>query len=151
MKSKWAKLLAIALVIVLVWPLLCGVWVKNRIERRMKMPIKGTYVPVFFAPTFYLRNAEFEMRGKVRLVSGHLKVDYNPLTMILGDVVRVRLTSDKIQVQLLGAWQDLQGVQDALVDHFEAEVGIGPKGLAEIYAVDIKSQSFQFQIKNSEV
>lgn len=91
------------------------------------------------------------MPGKVRLISGNLRVDYNPLTMIFTDVVRVRLSSDKIQAKLLGVWAELQGVEDALIDHFVAEVGIGPKGLTEIYGVDIKSQSFQFQIKNSEV
>ncbi len=137
-------------IFLLAWPVVCGYWVKSRIEHRMKMPVRGTYVPVFLVPSFYLKNAEFEMPGKVKLLSGHLKVDYDPFSVFLGNM-RVKLSSDRIQMRLLGAWAELEGVEDASVDHFEAEVGIGPKGLSEIYAVNAKSQSFQFQIKKSEV
>ena len=40
--------------------------------------------------------------------------------------------------------------RDIRADLFDAEVGLGPNGLEEIYFVDLKSPTFQFHIKKSE-
>jgi len=44
----------------------------------------------------------------------------------------------------------MQGVEDAVLEHFEGDVAIGSEGIREIYLIEAKSSAFQFRIKKSE-
>lgn len=129
---------------------LAGFWVRREVERRMKVEIGGTYVPVPFAPSFYLRDSRFKWDEKVKLISGDLKVDFNPLSIFLGGLLEIQLTSSGPEIELLGEWAELQGVRRLRLDHVKAHLGLAAGGVREIYSLHAASPVFQFHIQKSE-
>ena len=138
------------LILITFGPMAAGLWVKHEIERHMKMPVTGTYVPLPLQPAFILRNVHFEWKNKVELLSGDLRVDYRPVSLLPGIPLRVRLSSAKIAARLAGDWARTEGVQDIILNRFEADLSFGRKGIREIYGVEASSPQFQFRIRNSE-
>ena len=150
MRRKITTALFFLLVLAVFGPAVAGFWVRSKIEHCLKTQIAGTYVPRWFRPSFTLRNVRFEWKQKVEFVSGDLRVDYRPWSLISGGPLRVRLSSGKLGVRLKGEWARLEGVEDLSLDRFEADLGFGREGIREIYGVEALSPRFQFHIKNSE-
>jgi len=129
---------------------LLGVWARHKIEKRLKIETAGKFIPTFMATSFYLKDAHFDWDDKVQFLSGDLKVDFDLLS-IFKEKMRVRFSANNIAVKLIGDWAKTQGVGDIFLDHFDADMELGPKGkLSEIYSVNADSRKFQFHIKKSE-
>ena len=131
-------------------PLIASWSVCQRLENRLNIQIEGRFVPVLFAPVFYLKDTQFEWNRKVRFEKGDLKVAYEPLSLLSREGLRVRLSGKDLKIRLLGDWARMQGVENADLEKFRADFSLGRKGLNEIYCVEAESKAFQFHLEKSE-
>lgn len=146
-RLRWVVVLVVAAAAV---PAVGGLAVSHLIQRRLDLKVEGIFVPIPFFPAFYLRDARFHWKDRVELLSGDLKVDYDPASFVAGRILRVRLSGNHLEIRLLGRWAELEDTEHAQVDQFHAGLGFGPQGLEEIDSVRLQSPTFQFQIRKTE-
>jgi hypothetical protein len=123
-------------------------WVYHEIQSRLKIQMKGTYVPTVFIPSFKVRQGSFTWEGKVRLMDGNFSVTFDPLTLLSRRGIRIILKSKMCKIKFLGSWALQQGVEDATIDFMLVDVILGRRGLTGINEVEVHSPSFQFSLKN---
>lgn len=123
-------------------------WVFDQIQRRIEVRISGTWVPSLWKPSFTVKQAAFEWKDRVRFLSGDVKVDYDPWDLWARRNFRIRLLSENAAIQFLGEWGQLQGGEKMTVDKLFADIALDTQGLKEIYAAEVKSPSYQFQIQH---
>jgi hypothetical protein len=131
-------------------PPVSGWIVFKEIQHRLKFKVAGRFCPSYFFAGFFVEDASFVWEDRVELLSGSVKVEYNPVSVFTGELLRVKITSRGAQVRLIGEWSRTQGVGRAAIDFVNAELGLGRKGIREIDAVDVRSPAFRFEIKNAE-
>ena len=124
--------------------------VSTLLQHRLGIRVTGNFIPSLFVPNFSMKNASFEWKDKVQLVSGDLKVEYRPLSLLPWKRLRIRLSGKGFHVNLLGSWAKMQGVQNAVVDSFGADFEMDAREIREIYLLDAQSKAFQFHIQQSE-
>jgi hypothetical protein len=125
-------------------------WVYHELQSRLKIRMSGSYVPAIFIPSFEVRHGTFVWEDRVRLVNGNFSVTFDPLTLVSQQGIRIILTSKASQIQLLGSWALQEGIENAIIDSMTADILLGRRGLAGINEVEVKSQSFQFSLKNAD-
>ena len=125
-------------------------WVYHEIQSRLKIRMSGTYVPAIFIPSFEVRRGTFIWEDRVQLVDGNFKVTFDPLTLVSQRGIRIILTSKTSKIKFLGSWALQEGIENATVDFMIADITLGRRGLAGINEVEVRSQSFQFSLKNAD-
>jgi hypothetical protein len=125
-------------------------WVYHEIQSRLKIRMGGNYVPAIFVPSFEVRQGTFIWEDRVQLVNGNFKVTFDPLTLVSRGGIRIILTCKKSQIKFLGSWALQEGIENATVDTMMADIILGRRGLAGINEVEVRSQSFQFSLKNAD-
>ena len=125
-------------------------WVYHEIQSRLKIRMGGQYVPAIFIPSFEIRQGTFIWDDRVELVDGNFKVTFDPVTLISQRGIRIILTSKSSKIKFLGSWALQEGLENATVDYMIADIILGRRGLAGINEVEVKSQSFQFSLKNAD-
>lgn len=123
-------------------------WVFDQIQKRIEIQISGIWVPSVWKPAFKVRQAAFQWKERIRLLSGDVEVEYDPLDLWVRRNFRIRLSSTNARIQFLGDWSKLQGGGEMAVEKLFADIALDTKGLKEIYAVEVKSPSYQFQIQH---
>ena len=83
-------------------------------------------------------------------MSGDFKVEYDPLSLLPGRNLRLRLSGKNFKVHLMGGWSRMNGVEDAAVDSFFGDIELDSKGISEIHALHAQSPVFQFHIGKNE-
>ncbi len=150
MKAKYrAALLCILIAVVL--PPLVDWKIHREIQNHLKVKISGDFFPALLNPSYALRNVRFEWPDKIRLFSGNLEIEYNPLAVLEIRPLVVHVTGENLQVQLLGRWAEAQGVGKTFIKKLDAKFRIDSRGLREVYLLKIDSPAFQFHIKESEI
>ena len=86
----------------------------------------------------------------VQLVRGDLKVTFDPVPIFSRRGLRVIVGSKNCEIKFLGDWALQEGIVAALVDSMDADILLGRRGLSGINSIDVKSQSFQFSLKNAD-
>jgi hypothetical protein len=127
-----------------------NVWVYHELQSRLKIRMGGTYVPAIFIPSFEVRQGTFIWEDRVQLVNGNFKVTFDPLTLVSQRGIRIILTSKASQIKFLGSWALQEGIENATVDSMLADIILGRRGLAGINEIEVRSQSFQFSLKNAD-
>jgi hypothetical protein len=125
-------------------------WVYHEIQSRLKIRMGGTYVPAIFIPSFEVKQGTFIWEDRVQLVNGNFKVTFDPLTLVSQRGIRIILTSKASQIRFLGSWALQEGIENATVDFLTADIILDRRGLAGINEVEVRSQSFQFSLKNAD-
>ena len=125
-------------------------WVYHELQSRLKIRMGGKYIPAVFIPSFEVKRGTFTWEDKVQLVDGNFKVTFDPLTLVSQRGIRIILTGKSSKIKFLGSWALQEGVEDATVDSMIADIILGRRGLAGINEVDVRSQSFQFSLKNAD-
>lgn len=148
--KKILKLAAIAVVLWVAVAVVSGFVVFHQIQKRLDLQIEAKFVPSFLLPGFDLKNVRFQWEGHVEFLSGDVRVQYDPLSLLFGKQIRIRVRSESSSVRLIGDWARMQGVEKARVDRLDAEVGLGRKGIREIYGVELESPEFQFHVRKSD-
>ncbi len=123
-------------------------WVYRELQARLKIQLSGNYIPSLFIPSFEVRQGSFIWDDRVHLVDGNFKVTFDPLTLISQRGIRVILKSRASKIRFLGSWALQQGLEAATVDSLIADIILGRRGLAAVNEVEVKSQTFQFSLKN---
>ncbi len=144
------RIIVFLILIILLLPAASGYWIRLELEKRTEMEIGGTYIPRLIFPSFFLRDAHFAWDDKVKLVSGHLKVDYDLFSLLSGRPLRVTLTSSNLTIKLLGEWADMEGISDVQLDRFYADLAFDGDGLREVFQVHAESPTLQFHFGESK-
>jgi hypothetical protein len=151
--KKGLKRIALAVVVFLGLSALSvglNFWVFHEIQSRLKIRMGGTYIPAIFIPSFEVRQGTFIWEDKVQLVDGNFKVTFDPLTLVSQRGIRIILTGKTSKIKFLGSWALQEGIENATVDSLIADIILGRRGLAGINEVEVRSQSFQFSLKNAD-
>ncbi len=122
-------------------------WVYHELQARLKIRMSGQYIPSLFTPAFEVRHGAFTWKDRVQLVDGNFKVQFDPLTLVSQQGIRIIMTSTASKIKLLGSWALQEGVEKALVDSIVADILLGRRGLTGINEVEVLSKSFQFSLK----
>lgn len=125
-------------------------WVYHELQARLKIRMGGKYIPTVFIPSFEVKNGTFVWEDRVQLLDGNFKVTFDPLTLVSQRGIRIILTSKSSKIKFLGSWALQEGIEDATVDSLLADIVLGRRGLAGINEVEVRSQSFQFSLKNAD-
>ncbi len=125
-------------------------WVYHELQSRLKIRMSGTYVPAVFVPSFEVRRGNFIWEDRVQLLDGNFKVTFDPLTLVSQHGIRIILKSKASKIKFLGSWALQEGIENATVDYLIADIVLGRRGLAGINEVEVRSQSFQFSLKNAD-
>ncbi|MFA5159086.1 MAG: hypothetical protein WC484_01105 [Candidatus Omnitrophota bacterium] len=125
-------------------------WVYHEIQSRLKIRMSGIYVPAIFIPSFEVKQGTFIWKDRVQLVDGNFKVTFDPLTLVSRRGIRIILESKASKIKFLGSWALQEGIENATVDSMIADIILGRRGLAGINEVEVRSQSFQFSLKNAD-
>ena len=96
-----------------------------------------------------LQDVSFDWAGKVKLSSGHIKVRYDLIPILLGRGLRVRLLGRDLVATLRGDWATMAAVEEIPIEYFFAELIFRNNQLSEILAVDIDSSVFEFHFHES--
>ena len=150
-ESNWIKNIIITLVSVAVMglvPLGANFWVYQEIQKRLKTRVSGQFVPSLVTPSFELRRGNFTWKDKVQLIQGDLKVTFDPVSIFSSRGFRIVVGSKNCEIKFLGDWALQEGIVAAVVDSLDADILLGRSGLSGINSIDVKSQSFQFSLKN---
>ena len=134
----------------LVFPRVVGRWVRHELENRMKTKIEGVFSPAFFVASFRLRDARFVWPGRVKLISGDLKIDYDPFSFLRGESLRIKISSQNLSVKLLGKWAEAEGIEDVKFEHFFADLGMGREGLEEVFGIEAQSPMMELRYQNAK-
>jgi len=149
--KKQAIIVLILIVAAFAVPSLVGFWVYQEVQQRLKIDIQGDFRPVLLQPAFRIRNASFDYKDKVAMVSGDISIHYDLRSILQQKMIRIRIDGDDAAIELKGLWSKMQGVGAVKLDLFHAELGLGLEGIQEIYAVEAKAPGLQFQIHKSEM
>ena len=125
-------------------------WVYRELQSRLRIRMGGQYIPSVFIPAFEVRHGTFIWKDRVQLVNGNFKVQFDPLTLVSRQGIRIILTSTASEIKLLGSWAFEEGVEYAKVDSVLADILLGRRGLTGINEVEVRSQSFQFSLKGAD-
>jgi hypothetical protein len=125
-------------------------WVYHELQARLKIRMGGEYIPAIFVPSFEVKKGTFVWEDRVQLVDGNFKVTFDPLTLVSQRGIRIILTSKASRIKFLGSWALQEGIENATVDTLLADIILGRRGLTGINEVDVRSQSFQFSLKNAD-
>ncbi|MDD5227050.1 MAG: hypothetical protein PHV97_07725 [Candidatus Omnitrophica bacterium] len=151
--TKFLKRIALAVVVFLVLSALSlglNFWVYHELQSRLKIRMGGRYMPSIFVPAFEVKQGTFIWEDRVQLVDGDFKVTFDPLTLVSQRGIRIILTSKASKIKFLGSWALQEGIENATVDSMVADIILGRRGLAGINEVDVRSQMFQFSLKNAD-
>jgi hypothetical protein len=151
--KKTLKGIALALAVCLVLTVLSlglNFWVYHELQSRLKIRMGGKYIPAIFVPSFEVKQGTFTWEDRVQLVDGNFKVTFDPLTLVSQRGIRIILTSKASKIKFLGSWALQEGIEEATVDSVIADIILGRRGLAGINEIEVKSQSFQFSLKNAD-
>src|SRR3990167_3298335 len=102
LKNNIFLILLAAVLLPVALPPVGGWMIRERLEKRLDIKIKGNFVPAMFSTVFYLKNARFEWKGKVRFEKGDLRVAYELLSFFSNRGVRIRLSGKDLEMRLLG-------------------------------------------------
>jgi len=155
-KKSWVKVLKrIALVLAVFLGLSAmslglNFWVYHEIQSRLKIRMGGEYIPAIFIPSFEIKQGTFTWEDRVQLVDGNFKVTFDPVTLVSQRGIRIILTGKTSKIKFLGSWALQEGIENATVDSMVADIILGRHGLAGINEVEVRSQSFQFSLKNAD-
>lgn len=127
-----------------------NIWVYHEIQSRLGIRMGGKYVPAILMPSFEVRQGTFIWEDRVQLIDGNFKVTFDPLTLVSRRGIRIILTSAASKIKFLGSWALQEGIGDATVDFMIADIILGRRGLAGINDIEVRSQSFQFSLKNAD-
>lgn len=125
-------------------------WVYTELQSRLKIRMDGQYIPALFIPSFEVRHGNFTWEDRVELVDGNFKVQFDPLTLVSQQGIRIIMTSRASKIRLLGSWAEQEGIESATVDSLVADILLGRRGLAGINEIEVHSQSFQFSLKGAD-
>lgn len=156
MKKKKGSLFEKAVLVVALFLALCvlslglNYWAYFEIQKRLKIQVRGYYLPAVFVPSFTVREAGFIWKDRVQLVKGDLHITFDPLSLLSYHGLRILITSKGSQIKLLGGWALQEGMKEASIDSLHADIVLGRHGLAGINGIDVFSPSFQFSLKNAD-
>ncbi len=75
----------------------------------------------------------------MQIVSGDLKIEYDPFLLLLGKSFRIRISSENLTVQVLEEWLHFQDELPVEFTHLYADFKLGSDGLEEIVALEADS------------
>ncbi|HOE68106.1 MAG: hypothetical protein BWY49_01313 [Candidatus Omnitrophica bacterium ADurb.Bin314] len=119
------------------------------LQKRLEVRVTGRFVPAVFVTAFRVKNASFSWEDRVRVARGEIRIGYDPLTIFSEQGIRIVAENSGADIELLGRWAEQQGVGSAKLDYLHADITLGHRKVTAIHAIEARSPSFHFSIKNA--
>lgn len=123
-----------------------GFWALKKIEKKAGTPIRGVFLPHLLAPAFTIQNPSLTWQDRFQLLSGHLHVQYDPLSLLPGRELRIQVRGTGLKVRLLGKWSEREGLGDMQVEQVEGDFAFSEKGPPEIFLFNVQSPELNFNL-----
>ena len=122
-----------------------GFWALKRIERKAGTPIRGIFLPHLLQPSFTLRNAKLVWQGRFEVLSGVIRVRYNPLSVVGGGKFRIQVTGSDLDVRFLKE-TTFSGLHpsEIQIERITADLAFLRGKPPEIFSLEIHSPELEF-------
>ena len=143
--GRWILTLLWAVILIAFLNAGLGFWALKRIERKAGTPIHGDFFPNLFEPAFTLRNAKLVWRDRFEVLSGVIRVRYNPLSVVRGRKFRVQVTGSDLDVRLLKE-MTFSGLHpsEVQIERITADLAFLRGKTPEIFSLEIHSPELEF-------
>lgn len=121
-----------------------GLWTLKRLEKKAGAPIRGTFFPHLFRPAFTLKNPNLAWQKRFQLLSGTVRVHYDPLSLLPGRKLRVQIGGQDLVVHLGDEWAKSQGLSRVKIKRVRADFAFSDQEDPEIFLLDVDSPQLQF-------
>ena len=149
--GRWILTLLWAVVLIAFLNVGLGFWALKRIERKAGTAIHGDFLPDLFEPAFTLRNAKLVWQDRFEVLSGVVRVRYNPLSIVRVVKFRFQVTGSDLDVRFLKE-ATFSGLHPSKVqiEHITADLAFLRGKTPEIFSLEIHSPEldFHFSEKN---
>ena len=143
---RWFSTLAGGILLVFLFNTATGFIALKRLEKKSGSKIRGSFIPHLFFPAFTLKNSNLNWQDRFEVLSGTVRVRYNPIFFFPGGKLRVQMKGHDLSVKLSGELALSQGLSEVKVDTVEADLALPEKGTPEIFLFDIQSPELKFHI-----
>ena len=127
-----------------------GYWALKRLERKAGAPIRGTFLPHLFQPVFDLKNARVSWQDRFEVLSGTVRVRYNPLSVLVRRRFRIQVDGSDLEVRVLKALSFSGGRSQMKIDSLAADFAISSGKTPEIFRLEIHSPEMKFHFAEKD-
>lgn len=146
LRGRWIMALAVGLLLSALLNAGLGFVALKKLEKKAGAPIRGIFLPHFLQPAFTVKDPKLDWQGRFQVLSGSLRVRYDPLFLVPGWKFRVQVEGRELAVSLGGELAESQGLKDVKVDRFEADFALPGEGDPEIFLFNIESPQIHFRL-----
>ncbi len=119
------------------------------VEKALRIKISGQIQPEFLKTSFHVSGVQTAWNQKIRILSGRVDVDYDPILMAAGRLA-LRIQGTKVAAELLGDWAQLAGGQKIIFDDVFVNFVLVANGIQEIKSLRAESPSVHFSFGSSK-
>ncbi len=128
-----------------------GLWALKRLEKKAGTPIEGSFIPHLFKPAFTLTNAKLSWQDRFEVLSGTVKVRYDPLSVVVARRFRIQVEGRDLKVHFLkGMSFAFEHPGDVKIDYVAADFALADKKSPEIFALNIHSPEIEFHFAEKD-
>ena len=145
-RGRWFLLISGGVALIALLNVTVGFLALKRLEKKAGAPIQGTFRPRLFFPSFTLENSHLDWQGRFQVLSGTVRVAYDPFFLLPGWKFRTRIEGRNLAVRFAGELAASQGVSETQVNRVEADLAFLDKGPPEVFKFVVQSPEFQFNL-----
>ena len=127
-----------------------GLWALKRLERKAGTPIRGIFLPHLLQPAFTLRDPNIAWQKRFQVLSGRVRVHYDPLSLLPGRKFRVQIGGQDLTVRLGDEWAASEGLSEVKIERVDLDFAFSDKEDPEIFLLDVQSPQLQFHFGEKE-
>ncbi len=149
--KQWVFALSWGLILIVLLNTGTGLWALKRLEKKAGTPIAGSFRPHFFKPAFTLKDAKLSWQDRFEVLSGTVKVQYDPLSVVAGRRFRIQVEGSNMKVHFLkGPAFAMAHPTDVKIDYVAADFALTDKKNPEIFALNINSPEIEFHFSEKD-
>ncbi len=123
-----------------------GLWALKRLERKAGTPIQGAFLPHLLQPAFTLKGLNVAWQKRFQVLSGSLRVHYDPLSLLPGRKFRVQIGGRDLTVRLGDEGAASEGLSEVKIERVDGDFAFSDKDDPEIFLLDVQSPELQFHL-----
>ena len=127
-----------------------GFWTLKRLEKKAGAPIHGTFLPHLFQPVFNLKNARLSWQNRFEILSGSVRVQYDPVSVLVSRRFRIQVAGSDLEVRFLKELALSGGRPQVKIDTLTADFAVSNKKAPEIFRLEIHSPEMEFRFAEKD-
>lgn len=147
---RWLLALAWGLALIGILNAGTGFWALKRLEKKAGAPIRGTFLPHLFQPVFTLKNARLSWQNRFEILSGSVRVQYDPVSVLVSRKFRIQVAGSDLEVRFLKELVFSGGRSQVKIDMLAADFAISDRKTPEVFRLEIHSPEMEFHFAEKD-